>query len=360
MESVGTIEITSKELRARVIEFGRKFSGDVEHSANRIMEVSSDPEVRRNALLWKMHAVPAVQEAVLHMDPLMGVLEAWGLCLQMRNFFASGDGSELFGAQQPIAQATSESLVERAERFAEAVSSRGTMTDARDQLRVWAERHPLETLNFQRPTVTASGANLLRTGARSGAFATVADLDAAAREGLYRLGLYNEYLLKEVRWHSQLFAEDLLKNDEIVSTLAVTRESLQRLTILAESLPETVQEERQLILEALTAERLAILEALSLERAMILDRVGEERREVLEAVMGERARVLDALHAETEFAMDELDATTDSAFVASRDLVDHAFWRLAQLLAVAGAITFVAMLILILVFRGSGRGRVVS
>jgi hypothetical protein len=355
MEASGQIEMTSIELRARVVEFGRHFSSEVERSADAIIEAADDPEIRRNALLWKMHAIPVAQEAVLQMDPLMALLEVWGLAHQMRVFFETGKGSSVFGAYQDLATAASASLVEHAEELALVVARGGEIADARGRLYAWAEQNPIETLLFQRASVTGSAAELLRSGERAGAFAVVGDLNATTREIVYRLGLYNEYLLKEVRWHSELFAEDLLTNEELLSTLSVVRESLERLTALAESLPSTVQEEREAVLEALSDERRVVLEAVRAERELILSRIGEERRLVLEAIVAERRQVLEALHSETEFALDELDQTTDSAFVASRGLVDHAFTRLAQLLAVAGVVGFVALLVLILVFRSGFR-----
>lgn len=45
---------------------------------------------------WKLNAIPAAQTAAFQFDPLVGLFDLWAFSAQMREFFESGRGRDLF------------------------------------------------------------------------------------------------------------------------------------------------------------------------------------------------------------------------------------------------------------------------
>lgn len=70
MSTVEEVDATMVEMKIRTHRFEARFSGIVEMAADEILERSSDPEIRENALMWKMYAIPAAQYAIFQQDPL--------------------------------------------------------------------------------------------------------------------------------------------------------------------------------------------------------------------------------------------------------------------------------------------------
>ena len=98
--------VSATELRLRLYELPGQLGAMVETTADRIRVESSDPAVRRRALLWKADGTPALYTAALRPDPLAGALDLWLLVEQMHLYFREGVGKNAFGAQQPLATTT--------------------------------------------------------------------------------------------------------------------------------------------------------------------------------------------------------------------------------------------------------------
>ena len=82
---------TASELPAQVRALGDPFSGSIEEWANRIMTESSKAEVRREALRWKMYAIPTLQGVLLAPDAASAIADTWAFCLQMEQYFEKGE-----------------------------------------------------------------------------------------------------------------------------------------------------------------------------------------------------------------------------------------------------------------------------
>jgi len=72
-----SINVSAGEIRVRAVQLGRLFSAEIERAADSIRAVTAEPSIRRHALLWKMYAIPAAQEAVLLPDPAPSIVDAW-------------------------------------------------------------------------------------------------------------------------------------------------------------------------------------------------------------------------------------------------------------------------------------------
>jgi hypothetical protein len=64
------IDVSITEYKLKLREFGYRFAGIVELSADEIISKTSDNEIKKQALLWKIFAIPAVIRSLSMNDPL--------------------------------------------------------------------------------------------------------------------------------------------------------------------------------------------------------------------------------------------------------------------------------------------------
>ena len=330
MESVPEVTATTREMRTRVVQFGRRISALTEQAADSIEMLSADAQIRRQALLWKMHAIPATQEAVLLSDPLLAFLDAWAFAKQMKDYFADGSGRNLFGDHQQIAVQAAIRIENDAAELARVVTDSADLSSIEARLSSWATRNPLASPLFARASIAAVAANVLGTQATS-AVGTVAGINETLEEIANRLAFYNEYLLKEVDWRMRLLLDDA-KIDVGIDTVLPAVTALERAAAVAEAMPEIIAGERVAVLEAVRNERIAAISAIDEQRIAIMRAVEAERAAVLVTVEQERLAVLAAIREERIATLDAMESMLQRAIDESHGLVDHFFWRAAQLL----------------------------
>jgi hypothetical protein len=354
MENIGDIDMSSRELRVRVVEFGRHFSATVEQAADEIIAASDDdPGIRKAALLWKMQAIPAAQEAVLQVDPLMSLVDIWAFSMQMHDYFVSGGGRGQFGSWQQDAVLTAKSLQEDATDLARHVSVSGEIARHESEIRAWSLNHPIERSLLLRDSVVGSGADLL--GEQQGAFALVDDMNSTTREMANRLAFYNEHLLKQVQWSAEALSSDLMSDhgmDSLVFRMSAALEASERMMTL---LPDLAEHERLALTAELARERAIILDAINTQRIETLEVLRSERIAALESLSGERALILEAVRTEREVVLNALSELMEQIPDQSRSVVDHAVWRLAQLLLAVLVVTIFGLVVLLLVWRLTSR-----
>ena len=346
------ITTSSGELRARTYAFGRQLSLGIERTGDSIMSATSDPVVRRHVVLWQASAIPALQEAVLAPDPLIAAMDIYAYCLQMRDYFEHGDGATLFGDAQPIVQSRMPRLVEAAHQFLDEVVREKKTQYKGALLEEWARAHPIRGTGaqFYRESLVGDWAEVFgRQG--GGAFASLGQVTENVELISERLRFVNETGLKQVRWSVRLLADDL-----------------------ASGLPELVQKERQAVLDAVRGERIDALREIDRQRVLTLRALHDERRAafadlsemhfraltaervaVLDALRGERVAVLDALRAERIAALASIDSTVRRSVEQSKGVIDHAVWRLGELLVVLVVLIGLFVLLAIRLWRTSGR-----
>jgi hypothetical protein len=100
-------------LRARLHEYSITFAAEVDLAATSIERRAADSTVRRNALLWKIRAIPEMRKACFRLEPIGALLDAWTFARQMDHFFAEGAGADAFGPLQPEAVEVSRRLADQ-------------------------------------------------------------------------------------------------------------------------------------------------------------------------------------------------------------------------------------------------------
>ena len=98
MQAVPEVASPASLIQLQAFEAGRAISTILESAADSIRTASPDVDVRRNALLLKISAIPLIQEAALRTDPVIAVVDLYGLTIQLSNYLGTGAGSHSFGA----------------------------------------------------------------------------------------------------------------------------------------------------------------------------------------------------------------------------------------------------------------------
>ncbi len=329
ISSAPDIEMPTTELRLRVYGYAEQFAGDVEEAADRILKATDDRAIERQALRWKINIASVTQVAAFALDPLIGLYDMWALAMEMRQFFETGSGREVFGEHQPIAIETSRELEGKANELARSISVSGDPSGPRREIEAYAAAHPITDMHFVRETATKEFADLLAQD-QSGGLAVLGDLAVQFGDLSERLKFYAASLPNQSRWQAELLLLDILDEqaiDEFLGNVESIDVSALRLADFADTLPAIIDE------QATEAIRVVGEEA-----AIALSDVDRQRIETLEWFTKERIVVIDDLVRERIAVMEDLAAITDSAMRGSTlvldDAVDRAFYRALQLLAV--------------------------
>jgi hypothetical protein len=323
MQAVSEVEISTDELRVRIWEFGRTVTQTIEATADEIERITTDPVVRRNALIWKIYGISGAQAAVMQPDPLVATLDVWAFCLQMAEYLEEGDGKELFGSWQDIAVRASHRLVEDCRNLAITVSTSGEISGAEDNLKQWVARNKIEGPLLKRTSVMEEEAEALGWGSMSPS-QTLGALDMKVGYIMYRLAILDEYWPRQLRWHLDLMLDDMVSGDK-PSRLPSVRASLERVLALAEQSPDFITGERIAVLQAMNAEINSLMQAIDAQRVALTDDARLEREIIFQDLQAERAEVM----AEMEALV--LAAVTQS-LSQSNEVIDHFFWRAVQLM----------------------------
>jgi hypothetical protein len=74
-QTAPSINVSSRKLRVLLTDYVSQFADRIEQAADEILSQTSDPQIRRNALLWKSNAMTACFRAALRPDPLAAYLD---------------------------------------------------------------------------------------------------------------------------------------------------------------------------------------------------------------------------------------------------------------------------------------------
>jgi hypothetical protein len=355
------IDASAQHMRIRIHALVDPLCGVIEMAADSIAERSSSPEVRREALRWKIDAVPAMREALFRPDPLAAILDAWALSAQMVDYFESGAGKRALGDWSSVAVLASRRLRSEIEAVASGFVKDGDITGGHAFIETWAEQHPIEHSIAGRESIlnqVSEATAKTGLGARKALGSLQVGMDDLSR----RVEVYADQLTRQFRWQVELFTLELFMEhelDRIVARVPELMDAAESAAALAETAPGLIAEERAAILEALHNELIAALAFLAEERAAILGHITDERVVVIEEVDRSRDEVLETVSGELRaiieiLKQERIDALADVE-VMSRRTVDHAFKRVAQLLAAVVAVCLLAGAVALLVLRPRAR-----
>ncbi len=351
------LRTTSTELRLKTQHAAQPLSGIIEAHADMILADTVDPGIRKNALLWKINGIPAIQQAAFQPDPFLAFLDLWVLSVQMRLFFEEGAGKDALGKWHPLAVKGAHKVESIIESMAREISGDGDISGAEEKIEARSQEHPLESLHFIRPSVTILLAAEIG-GQDLGTFEIVEAVAVGVADLSQQMATYADYLPKQARWQTELLLESLAASEKIDQALSefmrVSRD-IDRLTALAETAPQKISSERAIILKslardldralaALDSQRRATLEVLEKERIAVMDDVKTERAGMSADITAERIAMLKEIDRQRQETLANVEAIgkrlLDHALEQGNTKIDHFFMRTLQ---VGGLLVFVVL-----------------
>lgn len=383
-----------RPLTLQMHEYALTFSALVEHGADQIAASTDDSTIRRNALLWKVNAIPAMRVACFRPDPLSACLDAWTLARQMDDFFTTGAGAAVFGDQQAIAVNVSHELAVRIRDIGSSVarSPAEMRTIEQDWIDPWVEANRIDNLHFLRESSIDRFAELAFV--QGGTWEQFASIEEQAIRLMVQTRIYLAELPKMARWQAELFREEALDDERIhaalhgLQRLGDIAEAANRATTFADQLPALVQAQREALEAFVQAQREAIEELFARERSAIFAQLADERVAVFEGIDRQRdlliaaldeqridthkrlsderammtaaftselTRAMEAITAERIATVQRVNEIAVAALAQSEQelerVVDHLIWRVIQVAIAAIVVTPIIIRVYMFVLR---------
>jgi len=328
-----TDKISAIELRDRLNVFAIRFSNTVERAADKINNLSDDPKINENALLWKMNSIPAANQAIFLSDPLAALIDISALCIQMRYFLEEGNGQNLFGPHQHIAVRAANDLSDDVVKIwsvAKGEMNLDSIKASVGPIFEWAEKYPIEDISFLRNSVSDTLFAYMNWG-DIGIMESVGSIAVSVYDIRERLTIYTDQMPKQARWQAEYLINKTLYNPNIASSFnnfeRITN-SLSDITKIVEQTPEIANRIQYRTMAQLTAERIAVIDALSKERIAALEDI-------------DRQRMASIKYLET-FSQKMLNESQDAGEV----LIDHIYLRLFQILVLIYVVFLITFILL--------------
>ena len=339
MKQLKVKDITSQELQIRVYEFASHFSHVVEASADEIRNQTSDSTIRRQALIWKIYAVPECQAAATAADPFMAFIDTWTFTEQMADYFETGKGKDIFGELQPIAIDTSRSLETQIVNMMKDRALLERFEKAQIFVNDWVREHPIKTHFYTRDSTLPLLTEIFKAGPK-GTFATVGGLDQNIQDISDRIAYLTDAMPRQARWQAEYFLENTVSGEQLEETLnsvSTMVDSVDRLTRFVERSEEIIDRERVATFVAIQAEREAVMKSVGEQRIATLQELRKDLATIIEALQQERIALVGELKNERIETMEVVEAITARTVedVSERidGLVEALFWRASLMLA---------------------------
>jgi hypothetical protein len=204
LDSAG-ISLYTLQLRNQI--FAVRSVSIVESAADSILQLTSDKEVKKNALTWKIHTVPRFRGILLFSDPLLAQFESWFFCGQVLAYFETGRGKENFGSLQPIALHASRRLFSEAAEMMRSSLSESDFRRLDSLISNRVRKFPIQNDIFMRESAVVELSALL--GDRDYSVQSAVGRMARDTEDIAgSIPIYTSQLPREVRWQAEyLLAE---------------------------------------------------------------------------------------------------------------------------------------------------------
>ncbi|UCD60519.1 MAG: hypothetical protein JSV59_11630 [Flavobacteriaceae bacterium] len=336
-----TIEISTLQLRLTMDDFFDRFARKITESADSIISLSSDYNIDKEALFWKMNAIPVAQSAIYSRDPFAAFVDMAVFNYQMKLYYENGTGKDLFGEFQGIAIRTSDSLYEDLIEIGKNLVPDRDISAGIKMIEDFAEKNPINSSYFVRRSTIPLMSSIQK--AEKVSFKSLAEGMAQSLDELStRINAYTEILPKQVRWQAEYLLNNALTNPELTGRLDSLTYLLERSVLVVESTPELIEDQRSTLMKELRAERIAVLQAIKQERIAVLDEIRKERAVVMQ-------QVSDEITVQREAGFQELNSLTsqsiDLSFNNLENIVDTIFWRTVVLLFILLVVLVVGIII---------------
>jgi len=339
MQELDAVQVSANEIRILLTDFSFRFSGLVEETADEIIYGESDRDSRENAQLWKMYAIPVVSSSVFIDDPLAALFDVTVFCVQMRLYFETGSGRNMFGVHQSEVVETSIWLENDIFRLAAKMSKEKDISKFKKEIFDWAENNPLENMFFTRRSTVELFSQFM--GDDKSSFGAVVGGATANLDNLSRqVTMLSHNMPKQARWQAEFVVHKMLADSVVKESfydLTLMRRSLSYIDTIFSGNDERFTNILQSHFAEINRQRLETLLFLENEVETINQLIGEERATVLNAINRERLEIMSDINKAGETIIEENLVS----------LIDHIFIRLVQSLV----LIFIFGMITIFIYR---------
>lgn len=328
----GGAVVSAEAMRTRMRALGPELMAAIEDAADAIRRSSTDPQVQRAAIAWKLDAVSELYWSLFSQYPMAGLLDAWAMLIQTQDLLSTQSARERLGAAGKKAldavRKTEKRLVETF-RWAEPDQDAGRV---HAELARWAAAHPLEGSLGARRSLRGDLAD--RTvGEELSGLAAAAGVEEDLKGIIARLDFLPTLVPRQSIWAAELAYQDY-GDPRVEQVLKRADTALARLDDVVRflggvGLGELAAGEREALMAAVDEQRVAFGALMTAERKELEAIVARERAMVLAELRKERIAATDDLRRLASMAGGE---TTRAA----KEMADYVFVRAALL--VAGAI----------------------
>ena len=339
MKATPEIVVSADQLQLQSFEMGRNLATLIERAADSITAASTDPAVRRNALLWKISAIPLVQEAALRNNPHIAGVDLLAFTVQQTEYFTTGAGRNSFGPQQSIAVAAAREAEQAVLDLGRRVMQGGEIPAAVEaNMRQWAASHPMQGPALRRASILDSDWKALGLSDRS-LTATIGNMDRTMVNISYRLSYLNETLAMVVRWNAELVAEQAMHTPTADSLLGAGTGTLRSVGTLADGFPALLDRQREALMHDIDLERVAMMRDLDRQRVLAFQDLAVQRVALEAALTAERKSLMEQVGQERAAAFLSADSVAQRSIDRSGTMLRRLAWE-----AALGALTVVAAL----------------
>jgi hypothetical protein len=333
------IALNSEQVRLIMRASVQPLAGIIVEAADRIMNGTTDPVVRRRALVWKIEAVPALREALFLPNAFHAVFDASVLSWQMLDYFQTGPGKDNFGDQQPVAVAACKHLEDEINQLGSSFTTSGDVSRARDLARKFAAENPIETSIASRESILTQASELQVASSFSVAEA-VGNITVTLDDLSRRVEIYSAQILDQSRWQAELLVMDMARNYHADSVLPLAERAVQSAARAVETMDRIAPEAERTLHSAGRATE-------------SVDRIVPQVERSLGVVEGapamitrERQAAIKDLSAELrDIVAQERKALTQDIEQTSIRVVDHAFRQAILLVLIVCASVLVTALL---------------
>lgn len=338
------VKLSASELSARNQSLLALYSAEIEAAADKVISESPSPATRKQALVWKVEAIPVLQTSLLNTDPIAAVLDTWAFIFQMNAFMERPAMKETMGNFNPVVAETLKNMQAQMEHFVRTAAPNANLSDVRQKVRSWADAHPIQDSLASRQSADADV--IKRVGETSlGTFGSIKELANSMGDLSARLNSYNLYAPKQARWQAELFLEDLKGDPQVKAALsdfgaltkAATGVDSQRASVQA-----FVRQERLQTMQALQQQRIGTLAALHAERVGATADLHKERLGAIADLRRERQAVFDVLRDHEVAVVNDIKAASEQELqtlgTKGQELIDRLFMRAVELMLLTVAL----------------------
>lgn len=351
-----TTPLTQQELNARLMtrEYAKMFFTRVEDSADVIAQSypADDTLHQSYVLLWKIHAEQGLQQAAYQTSPMSALIDSWVFTAQMNQFYAQGDGADLFVTDDAVE--TARFLDQEAEKLAKGVLSSSDFKKSKAFVAEFAASNPFKDLTFRSTPAYREWLAYLGKD-ESQIVQSLGTMPEAMSDASDRLSLMADQTPKLMTWKAELVAmNSSLTGEDLSMTLESLRQTSASMQDFIENNPEYMQTlasimstEMQPLLNDLSDKTDQKLAMLSDERVALEKMVTREREALVQMIEKERIEIAGIVTSERELFTKDLDRVSQEVVVLAID-------KLMEL--IKGVIIYFILFILVVFFAPLGIG----